>query len=406
MIVTREELEKALRNFNYQTVNYTEWNRQRITKEIRSNGYLYAILQTISRATNPIGYMVGKAQADGSFQEDLNNPLYKALKSPNPTMSHKRFRSKAAFEFHSWGEIFIFFERYEAGNNKGQIIPESISLLPTEITDIKVEGTKVIGYVVDGDTTRTISPDNVLHIKNDNPKWDDFHGLSPIAVAGSMIDKLNAANETETKTFQNSGPAYLISAKEIDSFEDHQYLSFMQRLRKSWSNIRNKRGIVGTSGQVEVHPLGMSPSDMGTIESQKNTVKALLTIWGLDAGLFDTDASTYNNKMLMNKQTYTEVVIPFCDEFYGAFERAFGKTYGDVIINIDTSDVEALQPNYREKAEWMEIAGCFTDNEKRYALNYDKRESPESDLTPNERMSSDIYTGFSDDNLNSEVVES
>lgn len=405
MIVTTEQLEKALRNFNFQSVSYTEWNRPRITKEIRSNGYLYAILTTISRATNVINYMVGTVLDDGAFEEDKKNELYKALKNPNPTESHKKFRAKAAFDFAAWGEVFIFFERYEAGNNRGQLIPSSLQILPAEITDIKVEGMKVIGYVVDGDTTRVVSPDNVLHVKNHNPKWDDFHGLSPIAVAGTMIDKLNAANETETKTFQNSGPAKLVSAKNEDSFSDNQFIAFMQRLKRSWRKPENKRGVIGSSAQLEVHDLGMSPADMGTIDSQANTVKALLTVWGLNAGLFDTDASTYNNKLLMNKQTYTEVVIPFCTDFYSAFELKFSAFYGDVVIEVDTSEVEALQPNFKEKAEWMVMSGVFTDNEIRHALSYDMRDTEESDLTPNERFNSEIFTGFTDDNLNTDVVE-
>jgi HK97 family phage portal protein len=405
MIVTTEQLEKALRSWNFQSVSFTDWNRENITKEIRTNGYLYSILQTIARGTQAVNFMVGKTLEGGAFEEDRKNELFKILSNPNLELSRKELIEQAAMDFMAYGELFFFYEKYEAGNNKGQIIPQTIRLLPVEITDIKTEGMKVVGYVVNGNTTQTIAPDNVIHIKNYNPKWDDFHGLSPIAVAGSIIDKLKSANETETKTYQNSGPAYLVSAKDPNSFAPEEYLSFIGRLKKAWRNATNKRGVIGTSGAVDVNALGMSPSDMGAIESQKNTVRALLVVWGLDAGLFDTDASTYNNKMLMNKQTYTEAIIPFLTKFYDKIQARFGEAYGGVEIQLDTSDVEALQPNYREKIEWMVLAGEFTGNEIRAAVNYDKRDSEVSDLTPAERMEMSL-AGFDNDILKREVIES
>jgi HK97 family phage portal protein len=405
MIVTTEQLEKALRSWNFQSVSFTDWNRENITKEIRTNGYLYSILQTIARGTQAVNFMVGKTLEGGAFEEDRKNELFKILSNPNLELSRKELIEQAAMDFMAYGELFFFYEKYEAGNNKGQIIPQTIRLLPVEITDIKTEGMKVVGYVVNGNTLQTISPENVIRIKNYNPKWDDFHGLSPIAVAGSIIDKLKSANETETKTYQNSGPAYLVSAKDPNSFAPEEYLSFIGRLKKAWRNATNKRGVIGTSGAVDVNALGMSPSDMGAIESQKNTVRALLVVWGLDAGLFDTDASTYNNKMLMNKQTYTEAIIPFLTKFYDKIQARFGEAYGGVEIQLDTSDVEALQPNYREKIEWMVLAGEFTGNEIRAAVNYDKRDSEVSDLTPAERMEMSL-AGFDNDILKREVIES
>jgi HK97 family phage portal protein len=405
MIYTAAELEKAIKQMNFQQVAYTDWDRAKITNEIQTNGYLYSILQTLARASANVNFMVGRTLSDGAFEEDRRNQLATILNNPNADLNHKQLIQQCIINYAAYGECFIFFETYQAGNNKGQIVPNSIRLLPPEITDITIEGFQVIAYVVNSNSVQQISPENVIHLKNYNPKWDDPHGLSPVAVAGTLIDKLNAANDTETKTYQNSGPAQLISAKAVDAFSDESYINLMTKLKRIWKKPENKRGVIGSSSALEVHQLGMSPVDMGAIDSQKNTVKALLTIWGLDAGLFDTDASTYNNKMLQSKATYTECVLPFLELFYDKITSRFGKAYGNVEVQLDSSNVDALQPNYKEKVEWMVFSGVFTDNEIRAALSYDMRDSEESDLTPNENLARVSTAGFSNDNLNSNLFE-
>ena len=74
-------------------------------------------------------------------------------------------------------------------------------------------------------------------------------------------------------------------------------------------------------------------------------------------------------------------------------------------LRIDTSQIEALQPNYVEKVQWMIDAGVFTDNEIRDALNYDMRYSDVSETTPNERMQLSTTEGFEKEELDNEVVK-
>lgn len=384
-------------------VSWSNYDRRKIVETLKTNGYVFSIVSKIARSATKIEWVIGNT-INNQFQADDKNRLYKALKYPNPLQGEKEFKQAITMQYFSFGECFIYFDRYDAGNNKGEIIEGSMFLAPPDIVDIKHERYIPTGYVVNGDVNKTIPIENMIHVRAFNPDYKDLHGLPYIAVAGTLIDKLNAANETETKTFQNSGPAVLVSAKQPDSFIDDQYLNFIGRLKKAWRNVANKRGVIGTSGSVDVHQLGMSPSDMGTIESQKNTTKILLVLWGLDPGLFDTDASTYNNKKTIEQSVYNECAIPFMELFTDKINQYFSAIY-KAELRIDTSQIEALQPNYVEKVQWMIDAGVFTDNEIRDALNYDMRDTDVSETTPNERMQLSATEGFEKEELDNEIVK-
>jgi len=144
---------------------------------------------------------------------------------------------------------------------------------------------------------------------------------------------------------------------------------------------------------MDVLTLGSTPTDLGTIESQKNTIKVLLTLWGLDPGMFDTDASTYNNKQMMEQTVYTEAAIPFVEKMIEKLNDKFEPYYKAKLV-IDTSDIEALQPNYKEKVEWMTLAGVFTDNEIREATGYARLEDKNADLTQSQRIDAVALQGF------------
>lgn len=384
-------------------VSYVNYDRMKIVETIEKNPFIGSILNKIARAVSNIGTMVGN-EVENTFKEAKGSELDIVLNKPNPFLSLKELKRNAAYNYFAFGENFTYFDRLEmGGNNNGKIIPGTIFLAPPDITDIKTDRFLPTEYVINGDFTKTIKLDNIIHQKSYNPRYDNLHGLSPIMVAGIIVDKIIAANDTETKTFQNSGPAYLISAKEGDSYSDEQHLNLMQRLKRAWRKLENKRGIVGSSAVLDVNQLGANPADMGTMESQKLALRILLVIWGLDPGLFDIEASTYNNKMMMEKAVYTECAIPFMEDFCEKFNDKFEAIYKMKVIT-DTSQIEALQPNIKEKVAWMKEADVFTDNEIREAIGYTKRESESSDLTPSEKLTTESTQGFNPNNLNNPIV--
>lgn len=385
-------------------ISYTTYDLDKIVEVYNTNGYVYSIVNRIASASRSVNFMVGKT-IDDQFIENRASELYKVISKPSALLTVSELKEYATIYYMLFGECFVYFERYEAGNSKGKIIPGTIQLAPPNTVEIKHENYIVTGYVINGFTERPISPQNMIHVRAFNPDYEQLHGTSPVAVAGRLIDKINAADDTETMAYQNGGPAVLVSPRNPDGVEQTSFQNFIRGLKNIWKSKNDKRGIGGSNIPVDVHQMGQTSTAMGTIESQKNTLKILLVLWNLNPGLFDTDASTYENVQVMERQIYTQAAIPFIEKLVDKLNNVFEPIYGDMIVT-DTSGIEALQPNFKERVEWMSLAGVFTDNEIREALGYDRLDSDISNLSPNEMLEGSMTEGFNDDDLNQDVIES
>ena len=400
--LSKTELQKLISKYSQGwQVSWSSWDREKIADTYASNPYIFSIVNKIARAAKSIRIMAGKYQ-NGVFVENENSELLKILQKPNVLLSQEEFIEKVVIIYYCFGEDFISFERFMAGNSAKKIIPGTLQISPPQITDIKAKGYLPESYIVNYDYQKTIPLDNMLHLKAYNPDWENLHGLPYIEVAGRLVDKIDAADETETKTYQNSGPAYIASPDMAGDVDDSTFQTFIQRLRSVWKKDANKRSIIGNNIPIKIQPVGQNPQDMGVFESQKNTVRVLLVLWGLDPGLFDTDASTYNNKMIMERAVYTEAAIPFMKKFIDKFNSMFSDIYGEQ-LELDTSDIEVLQPNFKERAEWMTLANAFSENEIREATGYTKRDNPESDKTPSEMMDVSL-SGFDNEETEEEII--
>lgn len=384
-------------------VSWSNYDRFAIADIYKTNPYIFSITNKLARAGKNINLIYGN-YVDGEFQENKNSKLAKVINNPSSALSRDEFTETVIISYYNYGECFIYFQRYEAGNNKGEIIPKSIQVSPPQLVDIQHENGVVTGYVINGDTTKAISVDNMIHIKSFNPDYTDLHGLPYLAVASRLIVKLDAADETETKTYQNGGPSFLVTPNNAGDVEETVFGNFISHIRKIWTKKENQKGVAGINIPVKIERIGQNPADMGVTVSQKRAMESLLVLWGLDPGLFSTEASTYNNKAVMERAVYTEAAIPFLKKLINKLNDVFEPIYKER-IELDTSDIEVLQPNYRDKAEWMTLAGVFTDNEIRTATSFDKRETPESDLTPNENLTNSATEGFDKETLKTEIID-
>jgi HK97 family phage portal protein len=378
------------------SVSWSTYSRRNLTETYVSNPYVYAIIEKIAQYHGNLRYMVVRDLPDGTIEEQETG-LAELMEYPNSFQGKKEFFDSLIRYYFIYGEAFIYGTKLEAGNNRGQLDYDGLALANPELVDIKHFAGVPVEYRI-GNQWPSIPAENMIHLKNFNPKWEDAHGLPFIRAAMRIIDKLNAADEVEVKNFQNGGPAWIASAKEDGSFDAEQYTSLMDRLKALWKSPKNKGGLVGTSAQLELTHVGKTPLDMGTIESTKEALKMLCAVFGLDAGLFITDASTYNNKQLIEKAIYTGVIIPFAERFADKMTTWLGEAYGDVRVEVDSTGVEALQSNKSEMVNWMTMANAFTPNEIREAVSYDRIDEAYMDEAPGAAL-----TGFGD--TDREVME-
>ena len=387
-------------------VVWTRYDKQKYARAYETNAYVFAIINKIAIAFQNVRFMTVRDREDGTIEEVKDNELAKLLEDPNPYMDKGELSDRICREYFIYGESFLFGTRKAAGgNNNGKVDKDGLLPVNPELVDIKSKnGIVPEKYIIGGFMESNVDPGNMLHIKNYNPDWKSAHGLSLINVAGKLIDKLDAADEVEVRNFQNGGPAWIASAKDADSFSETQYTNLIHRFKSLWKKDSNKGSIIGTSGAINIQHVGKSPADLATTESIKETVKSLAMVFGLDPGTFDVEASTYNNKELMEKALYTFVVLPFALKYATKLTWWLGGAYGNVRVEVDGTAIEILQSNKKELVSWMKDSEVFSDNEIREALSYDRIEDERLDQTPAEKIEQEALTGFDEDDLNEDVI--
>lgn len=343
------------------SVVYTNYDRIEVRKAYSDNDAVFSAINKIAWAVKNIRIVPVKV---GTNEEITTNDM--------AIFAKKALLERFCVEYGLFGESFVYTPILEAGNNKGKVIKDNVVILPAESVEIKANNPfDITGYVIEGLYSTPLPSEEVLHIKNVNPDWKDLHGLSFVKVAGKQIDKINSADETEVKNFQNGGPSYVASPRDEYSNPQDEYKGLIDRLKRMWKDPKNKGGLVGTNVGLTLTKVGATPIDMGTLESRKNAVKSLCAVWNLDPGIFDTDASTYENKETMLRALYTQAAIPIATTWIEAINEKFSKVYGAELI-LDLSGIDALKKNVGELIKSMKQVQCFTDDEIREAAGYEQ----------------------------------
>lgn len=373
------------------SVVFCNYDRKKISEAYSDNDVLFSAINKIAWAVQNLRIVPAEIGKDGSITEKLDSEL--AL------FCQKRLVNEFVVNYLLFGESFIYAPKLTAGNNRGKLAKpdtgEAILILPSEVVEIKSNSPfDIVGYLVEGMMSDPLQASDVIHIKNVNPDWRNLHGVPFVKVAGKQVDKINSVDEVEVKNFQNGGPAYVVSAKDELSAPLDGFSGFIERFKKKFFDPKNKGGIVGIGSAIEMTKVGDTPVDMGTTESRKAAVRSLSVILNLDPGIFDTDASTVNNKATMLAGLYTQAAIPIATILVDAVNKRFKDAYGIQLI-VDSSEIDVLKKNVAEQIKAMQQVQSFTIDEIRDAAGYPKLEN---DLGAN------VWRGVGEDTLDSMVV--
>lgn len=157
--------------------------------------------------------------------------------------------------------------------------------------------------------------EEILHIKLDNlldgEDEQKYYGISPLQAAWSTVVSSNEIFKAEASIFKNRGVVGLISndserpalPKDLDKLQD----AFQNRA----GGAENFNKVLVTNQNVRYIQMGMSPQDLQLIANQREKLRILCSVFGLDSKLFgDGENSTYNNVAEAQKAAYLQVYIP------------------------------------------------------------------------------------------------
>lgn len=378
-ILEQNELLRAISQFNN---NFSQINSEFGGDEFVKNGYggnadVYAIINYIITTASNVPLLLEIKQPDGTWKIDPDSELIKLINNPNETMGY----SLLIEELLGWklidGNGYLYAPRLRNGQNKGK--SQKLWVMPSNGVRVMGGGlTQIIsGYTYD-QWTGEIPPENVMTIRYFNPlgtlsgdKRAIFTGQSPLKAAEMVIKKLNTGALSEITAFANNGAIGVFSREGADGhFTPDHAEKLDRRWKQRYGGAANKNTIAHTPANIKYHKIGESPADLKVVEAALAAKRQIAAIFKFPTELLnDPDGSTFNNQQEAHKSLYTNVIIPEMRSIGEGINRWLAPSYygEDVETRIvpNTSDIEVLQTNKKDQAEWLSKSHHLTLSEKR-----------------------------------------
>ena len=283
------------------------------------------------------------------------------------------------------GELFLWKEVVELGPNRGKVYlhvldSSKVTVLISEDFPQRVIGYKYFDMGFDG----TFRPDEVIHVKYFNPTITNglqWRGLSPLQVLTKRLTRLTSAMDVSVGQMQNGGVPGIVYEKSDYAIESlgQRKNDFAMYLR----NSANKGAPYFAAGEMGYLPLGLSNADLDIAELANIDFTKICNAYKVPEVLLNNqDSSTYNNVNTALKMLYTNTILPNIFLMRDAIEASILPMYTDGVkrmIDIDISEIPALQDDMKAQADALNAMWWITPNEKRDIQMFEELDMPGMD---------------------------
>lgn len=280
------------------------------------------------------------------------------------------------------GELFLYKEQLELGPNAGKIYLHALNNQNMTVIISEEFPQRVIGYDYwDEGFSGRFSPEEIIHVKYYNPITTNgyqWRGLSPLQVLTKRLTRWNAGMDSSVAQLQNGGIPGIVYEKSDYAIEalGHRKNDFANYLR----NSSNKGAPYFAAGEMGYIQLGLSLADLNVAELQKIDFTKLCNAYKFPEVLLNNQqASTYDNMNTALKMLYTNSILPNIHLLRDGLIHGILPMFNDGIkrtIEIDISDVPALQDDMKAQADALSAMWWITPNEKREIQKFEEIDIP------------------------------
>jgi len=281
------------------------------------------------------------------------------------------------------GELFLYKEVIELGPNAGKVILHPMKGANVIVNISENFPQRVVSYrYFDMGFDGNLSTDEVIHVKYYNPSitnGQQWRGLSPLQVLTKRLTRLNAGMDASVAQMQNGGVPGIVYEKSDFAIETlgQRKNDFASYLR----NSSNKGAPYFAAGEMGYLALGLSLADMDVSDLSGVDFTKLCNAYKFPEILLNNqDSSTFNNVASAEKLLYTNSILPNIYLFRDAIVNGVIPMYAvdglKRTIEIDLSEIPALQEDMKMQADALNSMWWTTPNEKRDMMGFEELEEP------------------------------
>ena len=342
--------------------NYESFAREAYNKNV-------VAYQSINRIADAIASV--KLGIYRGEQELTEHPLISLLRRPNPMQSYTDYvRAKISF-------IMLAGNGYEERFMVGGEVKELYQLRPDRMSILPSANGIPAAYIykVNQNTTRwemdprTMTCD-VRHLKLFNP-LNDWYGMSPIEAGAYAIDQNNEAMNWMQSLLQNSArPSGALTVKDGSTLADDNFNRLKAQIEEQYSGSTNAGRPMLLEGGLEWQQMGMSPTDMGIIETKFASSRDVALAFGVPPQLLGIPGdNTYANYAEARLAFWEDTALPLLDMIVNDWNAWLGNLYG-VTIKPDIDAIPAIAEKRLSMWQMADASRDLTINEKRAIKGY------------------------------------
>lgn len=286
------------------------------------------------------------------------------------------------------GDAFEAGDLLTAGANQG--IPNSIEILPSQFMLINVSNdfpAKAVSYQLQT-WNQNFTAESVLHEKYWNPNWNingaQLYGMSPLKAAAMNTLRNNSAKQASYSKFQNNGMEVIIFPDDI-RFSPEQGVEQAAAVKNTinspeYTGPRSFGKIAASGIKMGSIPLGLSPVELGIIESEKWDAVMFCAIFGVPPELMGLVQKTYNNVVEAEKALTTRSAIPLLTSRRNAYNRKIMRDWGfkgqNIYIDYSLECFPELEANRTDIVNYTSKMIAISPNEERELVGLESDPDP------------------------------
>jgi HK97 family phage portal protein len=266
------------------------------------NSAVVACLNVLATSFAEPGLIVSTRNSEGDYTRDMNHPLARLFRRPNPYMTSQLLSNYIVTALNAAGDAFIYKNR----NARGEVV-ELVPLMP-HLVDAKGNQNELITHYnyqpqggLQGQDNVRIDKKDMVHLRQNIDPNDMRRGMAPLRAVLREIAGDEAAGQYTAALLHNMAVPGVILSPRDDAMggPTREEAEAIADMYKQKFGGKNRGAPMVLSGAMNVEIVSFSPDQMKLAELRRipeERVSAVLgvpaVLAGLGAGL---DSATYNN---------------------------------------------------------------------------------------------------------------
>lgn len=214
-----------------------------------------------------------------------------------------------------------------------------------------------------GGINEDIPVTNILHVKemNINTYYDFYKGRSRLVSQINPISNLIAVYQARNIVYTKRGAlGIIVSRKKDDTGSIPLKEDEKEEIRKEYNRVYgtgyNQYPVAILREDLDFIKTSMSIAEMQPFEETLQDAVAIAGAFSIPPQLVPRkDASTYDNQVTSERSVYDNIVIPEAKSFADSLTKFLQLDRDGMYLDVDFSEVDALQSGYKEKQERLTI---------------------------------------------------